>query len=308
LITNFLYIFVKVILPIFLLASVGFAAQKLLKMDIRTFTRLNVYIFIPAVLFVKIYSSDVSLTFFGTLLGFILCIEIIMFLIGETVSRVFRYPRSIKKAFCNSLLFFNSGNYGLPLVDLAFRNNPIASASQVFIMLIQNITTNTFGVFQASSGNSTYRKALKNILQMPSLYVLAVAVIVKATGCEVPDPILVPMQYVSNGFIAIALLTLGVQLADIKVAFRFKDVLASSCIRLVLSPLIGYALVSLMGIHGILAQSLIVGVSTPTAVNTAILAKEFDNEPEYASQIVMVSTLLSAVTVSTVIYLVRGIA
>jgi malate permease and related proteins len=308
LITNFLYIFVKVILPIFLLASVGFAAQKLLKMDIRTFTRLNVYIFIPAVLFVKIYSSDVSLTFFGTLLGFILCIEIIMFLIGETVSRVFRYPRSIKKAFCNSLLFFNSGNYGLPLVDLAFRNNPIASASQVFIMLIQNITTNTFGVFQASSGNSTYRKALKNILQMPSLYVLAVAVIVKATGCEVPDPILVPMQYVSNGFIAIALLTLGVQLADIKVAFRFKDVLASSCIRLVLSPLIGYALVSLMGIHGILAQSLIVGVSTPTAVNTAILAKEFDNEPEYASQIVMVSTLLSAVTVSTVIYLVRRIA
>jgi malate permease and related proteins len=308
LITNFLYIFVKVILPIFLLASVGFAAQKLLKMDTRTFTRLNVYIFIPAVLFVKIYSSDVSLTFFGTLLGFILCIEIIMFLIGETVSRVFRYPRSIKKAFCNSLLFFNSGNYGLPLVDLAFRNNPIASASQVFIMLIQNITTNTFGVFQASSGNSTYRKALKNILQMPSLYVLAVAVIVKATGCEVPDPILVPMQYVSNGFIAIALLTLGVQLADIKVAFRFKDVLASSCIRLVLSPLIGYALVSLMGIHGILAQSLIVGVSTPTAVNTAILAKEFDNEPEYASQIVMVSTLLSAVTVSTVIYLVRGIA
>jgi malate permease and related proteins len=308
LITNFLYIFVKVILPIFLLASVGFAAQKLLKMDIRTFTRLNVYIFIPAVLFVKIYSSDVSLTFFGTLLGFILCIEIIMFLIGETVSRVFRYPRSIKKAFCNSLLFFNSGNYGLPLVDLAFRNNPIASASQVFIMLIQNITTNTFGVFQASSGNSTYHKALKNILQMPSLYVLAVAVIVKATGCEVPDPILVPMQYVSNGFIAIALLTLGVQLADIKVAFRFKDVLASSCIRLVLSPLIGYALVSLMGIHGILAQSLIVGVSTPTAVNTAILAKEFDNEPEYASQIVMVSTLLSAVTVSTVIYLVRGIA
>jgi malate permease and related proteins len=308
LITNFLYIFVKVILPIFLLASVGFAAQKLLKMDTRTFTRLNVYIFIPAVLFVKIYSSDVSLTFFGTLLGFILCIEIIMFLIGETVSRVFRYPRSIKKAFCNSLLFFNSGNYGLPLVDLAFRNNPIASASQVFIMLIQNITTNTFGVFQASSGNSTYRKALKNILQMPSLYVLAVAVIVKATGCEVPDPILVPMQYVSNGFIAIALLTLGVQLADIKVAFRFKDVLASSCIRLVLSPLIGYALVSLMGIHGILAQSLIVGVSTPTAVNTAILAKEFDNEPEYASQIVMVSTLLSAVTVSTVIYLVRRIA
>ena len=31
-----------------------------------------------------------------------------------------------------------------------------------------------------------------------------------------------------------------------------------------------------MGIEGILAQALIIGVSTPSALNSAILAKEFD--------------------------------
>ena len=305
---NFIYIFTKIILPIFILVAIGFIAQRKLKMDVRTFTRLNVYIFVPAILFTKIYSSKVGLDFVGILLVFNLFIIVAMFIISELVARAFKYPRGIKKAFSNSLQFFNSGNYGLPLADLAFKGNPVALATQVFIMLIQNITTNTLGVFQASSGNSSYRKAIKNILQMPSLYVLAVVLIVKGTGMTVPTNLMVPINYISDGFIAVALLTLGVQLAEIKVAFRFKDAFLSSFVRLVISPLLGYLFVTLMGIHGVLAQSLIVGVSTPSAVNTAILAREFDNEPEYASQIVLVSTLLSAVTVSTVIYLVKGIA
>jgi predicted permease len=308
LLQNFLYIFTKIILPIFTLVAIGFVAQKKLKMDVRTFTRVNVYIFVPAVMFTKIYASEVGLDFVGIILGFNLCIIGSMFIISELAARIFKYPRGIKKAFGNSLQFYNSGNYGLPLADLAFRGSSVALAGQVFIMLIQNILTNTLGVFQASSGSSSYGKALKNILRMPSLYMLAVVLTVKGAGITIPTSLMVPLDYISNGFIAIALLTLGVQLAEIKVAFRFKDAFLASFIRLVVSPLLGYLFVTLIGIHGVLAQSLIVGVSTPSAVNTAILAREFDNEPEYASQIVLVSTLLSAVTVSTVIYLVRGIA
>ncbi len=305
---NFLYIFTKIILPIFILVAIGFVAQRKLKMDVRTFTRVNVYIFVPVVMFTKIYTSEVGLDFVGIVVGFNLCIIASMFIISELASRIFKYPRGIKKAFGNSLQFYNSGNYGLPLADLAFKGSSVALAGQVFIMLIQNILTNTLGVFQASSGSSSYGKALKNILRMPSLYMLAVVLTVKGTGISVPENLMVPLDYISNGFIAVALLTLGVQLAEIKVAFRFKDAFLASFIRLVVSPLLGYLFVTLMGIHGVLAQSLIVGVSTPSAVNTAILAREFDNEPGYASQIVLISTLLSAFTVSTVIYLVKGIA
>lgn len=306
-VATFLYIFSKIILPIFILIAVGYIAQKKLQMDSRTFSRINIYILVPAVLFQKIYTAEVSLQFFWTMVVYILGMDLLMFLISELISRVCRYPRGIKKAFCNSLLFFNSGNYGLPLADLAFKGNPLATTSQVFIMLIQNITTNTFGVFQASTGNSSPRKALKNILAMPSLYVLFLVLVVKLLKFQVPEQIMVPMQYITQGFIGLALITLGVQLADIKVKIRFGDVFLSSFIRLAAAPFLGYLFVMALGIKGILAQSMIIGVSTPSAVNTAIIAKEFDNEPEYASQIVMVSTILSTLTVSVVIYLIRGI-
>jgi hypothetical protein len=50
-----------------------------------------------------------------------------------------RLPRGRRLAFGNSLMFFNSGNYGLPLVDLAFRGDPVAVTGQLMIILIQNI-------------------------------------------------------------------------------------------------------------------------------------------------------------------------
>lgn len=300
---TFFYIIINIILPIFFLIAVGFVGQKKLKMDIRTLTKLNIYIFIPAVLFLKIYETNVTFKFFSQVLAYILIIQVVMFILGQLISKAFGYSRSIKKAFCNSLLFFNSGNYGLPLVELVFNGDPVAVTSQVFIMLIQNVTTNTFGVFQASSGNSTTKKALKNILKMPSIYVILMVILVKSFHITIPGLVLVPLGYIAKGFVAIALVTLGAQLSEIKLEIKVRDILVSSLTRLILSPLLGFLLVWAMGIRGVLAQALIIGVSTPSAVNTALLAKEFDNEPEYASQIVFVSTILSALTVSLVIYL-----
>jgi predicted permease len=302
---TFFYIFGNIFMPIFILVLIGFSAQKLLRMDSRTFSRLNIYILIPAVLFVKLYETQVSVQFVGLLFFFVVTVEVVMLTLGELLSRWLRYPRGIRKAFTNSLLFFNSGNYGLPLVEMTFHGNPVATASQIFVMLIQNISTNTFGVFQVSSGKVGYRQAFKNMLALPALYVVAVVLLVKGFALKLPDQLLQSLRYISGGFVGLALITLGVQLAEVKAKLRVNDVLLAAGIRLILSPLLGFLLVRLLGIEGILAKSLIIGVATPTAVNTAIFAREFDNEPEYAAQIVLVSTLLSVVTLSTIIYLLR---
>lgn len=303
---TFLDILVKIVIPIFVLFTVGFVAQKMLKMDSRTFSRMNIYIFVPAVLFTKIYNANVTMSFFWQMLIYILLIQFAMMALGEAASRILKYPREKRKAFCNSLVFFNSGNYGLPLVDLAFKGNPIALTSQVFILVIQNVMVNTFGVFQASSGKSNYKKALKNILLMPTLYVLAIVIIIKILKIHVPTPILTPITYISQAFIATATITLGVQLAEIKGSFKLNHAFMSAFIRLIISPVLGFLLIMLLGIKGILAESMIIGVSMPSAVNTAILAKEFNNEPEYATQVVFVSTILSAFTLSLVIFFVRS--
>lgn len=304
--STFIYIFLNIVLPIFILASIGFVAQRKLNMDVRTFSRINIYIFIPIVLFLKIYQAEVSLQFVGEVFIYTTVISILLFVTGEITARLLKYPRGKRKAFDNSLVFFNSGNYGFPLVELAFSGNPVAMATQIFIMLFQNIGSVTFGVLLASSGNSTNKEAFKKILQMPSLYAFALAALVRLSGLTLPSQIIIPMQYVYNGFVAVAVLTLGIQLADIKVRFNFRDSLVASFFRLIISPVLGFIIVLAMGVEGDIAKSMIIGVATPTAVNTAILAKEFDNEPDYTAQVVFISTLASSITVSLVLYVLNS--
>ena len=298
----FTHIVLKIMLPIMILIAVGFIANKRLNLDSRTFAKIFIYVFVPAIFFTKIYYASVPLKEAWFILAYIMAMQLLMLVIAALCKRFFSYSRSRSVALGNSLMFFNSGNYGLPLADLVFKGLPNAMTTQVLIMLIQNVTSNTFGVFQISSANSSRRQSLRNMLEMPTLYVLAVVLIVKLFSIEVPEQILVPLKYLSDGFIGIALIALGVQLAEIKLDFRFGDVLLPCCIRLMLSPLLGYLIVLALGVKGILAQSMVIGVATPTAVNTAILALQYNNEPEYASRIVYFTTLFSPISLSVVIY------
>ena len=300
--TIFTHILLKILLPIMLLIAVGFIANKRLKLDSRTFAKVFIYIFVPAIFFTKIYYATVLSKDVWLILAYIMAIQLLMLILSELSARLFSYSRSQKKALANSLMFFNSGNFGLPLADLVFKGLPNAMTIQVLIMLIQNVTSNTFGVFQASSATASHRQSFRNMLAMPTLYVLATVTVVKYFSIQVPEQILVPLKYLSDGFIGIALMGLGVQLAEIRLDFRFGDVLLPCCIRLLLSPLLGYLLVLTLGITGVLAQSMVIGVATPTAVNTALLALQYDNEPEYASRIVYFTTLFSPVSLSLVIY------
>ncbi|RYG57869.1 AEC family transporter, partial [bacterium] len=87
---------------------------------------------------------------------------------------------------------------------------------------------------------------------------------------------------------------------------RFNgSLLFSLSLRLVVAPILGFAVVWALGLHGTVAQALTISTAFPTAVNSALLALEFDNEPEFAAAAVFYSTLFSVVSVSFVIWATR---
>jgi malate permease and related proteins len=75
--------------------------------------------------------------------------------------------------------------------------------------------------------------------------------------------------------------------------------------RLVISPCIALLLIFLLGLTGTIAQALFIASSFPTSRNSALLALEYNNHPDIASQAVLLTTILSSITVTFVIYLSR---
>lgn len=303
---HLLYILLNISLPIIILISIGFGFQKVFKTDAKTLPKLMLYLLVPVAIFVQMYKADITPAFFGQVALFTFMMIAAMLLISLVLSRLMHFSRSRRNAQHNAMTLFNTGNYGIPLIALVFSGNPLTTASQLFIVIIQNITGNTLGVYMASSGKGTSRRALLSILKMPSLYAIALAVLFKVFPVTVPPTIMIPLGYLEKSFVAVALLTLGVQLATVKFSGSMRDVLISSFVKIITAPLLGFAFVLALGIEGMLAQALIIGISTPTAVFSAIIAREFDNEVDYASQMVLSTTLLCTLTLPLVIWVVQS--
>jgi predicted permease len=102
-----------------------------------------------------------------------------------------------------------------------------------------------------------------------------------------------------------ALMTLGAQMACVRLVRAPLDLALSMGLRLIAGPLLALALVRIMGVEGLLAQVLIIGAAGPSAVASAVVAIEFKNRPDFAASAVLLSTLGAGVTVPVVIFLVQ---
>ena len=302
---EFLIILKEIILPVFMVMICGYVVQKKFSLDLSTIARVNIYLFVPSFIFVRLYSTDIPGTIFVNVMLFLLLYVIILYIISIFVARLTGFEKSKRVTFSNSIIFYNSGNYGVPVNDLVFRGDPFAMSIQVLVLMFQNIFLFSYGVFSLQSLDSGKLKALLGYFKMPVMYAMFFGLLFNWFDVPVSDVIWIPANYIADGMIALALLMLGMQVAQIKLTKGLGTVYVSLFIRLIVGPLIALVLIKLFGITGILAQALLISSAMPTSVNSSVIAQEYKNHPEYAAQIVLFSTLLSAGTVSFFIYLAR---
>ena len=87
-------------------------------------------------------------------------------------TKILGLNRGKKITFTNSTMFFNSGNYGVPVNELAFKGDPFAMSIQVIVLTLQNIFTFSYGIFALQSVNTSKWKAMIGYFKMPVLYAM----------------------------------------------------------------------------------------------------------------------------------------
>ena len=96
---------------------------------------------------------------------------------------------------------------------------------------------------------------------------------------------------------------LGIQLSRVRLQHFGVDSILLSSIKLLVPPLLGWGVTSLLGITGLLQAVLIAEASMPSAVKALILATQFRRNPELAATTVFVSTVFSLVTTTVLLSL-----
>lgn len=300
-------IILEVVLPIFVLIGLGSLMQRAFRMDLYTLAKINFYYVTPAVVFLSMYESEMSPELLGSVTGFYILYVLLLLGISQLVSRRFKFSKGMRAAFANSLILDNSGNYGMPINQLAFRGDPLAASVQALVMTFQSLVTFTYGVMsvQRAKSGGTLRAALIGFLKMPVPYALVLGMLLHVLDWPLPYFMSKPLAYIADSMVAIALLTLGAQIIKYPLRLDRLEVYISVALRLLIGPAIGYLLIVLLGLKGIPAQALLIASGMPSGVNSTILAEEYDNEPDFASQTVLISTILNLITVTVLISLSR---
>jgi len=302
-------ILLDVVLPIFVLIGIGALMHRVFKLDLYTLAKINFYYITPAVVFLSMYQSEMSPELLGNVTLFYVLYIALLYGVSSIVSRRMKFSQGMKAAFTNSLLLDNSGNYGLPVNQLAFKGDPLAMSLQALIMTFQSLVTFTYGVMsiQKAKNGGNLKAALIGFLKMPVPYALVLGLIFHVLRLPLPIFVSKPLGYMADSMVSIALLTLGAQIIKYPLRLDRLDVYISVLLRLLIGPVIGFALIMLLGMRGIPAQALLIASGMPTGVNSTILAEEYNNEPDFASQTVLISTLLNIVTITALISIAKHI-
>lgn len=293
-------IFSSIVLPIFILIGLGALLDRIFRLDLRTLSKVNYNLLVPALVFTKILEADFS-RFHA--LNIVLFALVHLLLLGVLTWGAFSWGR-LREArptlVCTSL-FCNVGNYGIPLALLAFGEGLIGP--HVIMLLLQNLLLATVGVWLLQPHGRSLPATLAVFFKVPVVYAVVLALVFQATDFALPQPVFVPVSYLSDALIAVALLTLGVQLGRSRVDRNLSRVGLVLLVRLALSPLLAFALLPLFGVTREVWPVLIVACGLPTAVNVYILSAEFQREEELASQAVFWTTLASALSLSVLLAL-----
>lgn len=289
------------VLPVFLLAGVGAAARRFLALDAKVISRLAIYVFTPALIFESIVRSRLGGRQVVTIALFALALMISLGVLMALAAAYFRWNRRQTSAAQIAALFMNVANYGLPVNLFAFGKAGFDRAA-VFVV-VMSFLVYSVGAFLAARGRMPYATALKAIVRLPLLWAAAAALLLRLLDMPLPHALDKSLSLLASGALPLMVVLLGLQVGGIRVPGEHQRIALVTLARLVVSPLVALGVVALLDPEPLTAKVLIVESAMPTAVNTVLLASEFDAEPDVVASICLVSTALSLGTVTFWVWL-----
>ena len=299
--SDILAVFTQNILPILIVATLGFALQRTYQIDKRALSSIVFNCLGPCLVFTSLVKSQLPGDELLQLMAFAIVSLLGMGVLGWLLARGLRFSRMETAAFLVVVIFVNGGNFGLTLNQLRYGDAGLARA--IVFYMVNTFLAYTLGVFIASSGELSARQALARLGKLPAVYAAVLAIIVYSFAIPIPAPLLRGLEIAGSGAIPVMLVILGMQIADLRGGLSWRLALPAVSVRLLLGPVMGLLVATVLGLQGLSRSTSIIEASMPTAVFTIILATEFGLQPAIVTGIVVVSTLLSPLTIATTITL-----
>lgn len=294
---------------LFLLLGAGFVTVRLRMVPPEAsaaFTALLMKVTVPATIFTAMlrpfdpaFLRDSAIIFLLGM-GFFLLFA----LLSLPVSRLFRVHSSGRGMWMMCCTFCNNGSMGFPLILALFGEDGLALAAMLAISF--NLLVYTLGAKQvlldlpaAAGAAASWRGIL--LTEVNAATVLGLVFF--CLQWSVPEALLSPLQHLSNITTPLSMFLIGMALAkgSLRDAFRDRDVFSASVTRLVLFPILTWAILKLLPISNPLVSSVVLlTMAMPCPGTSTVLAEQYGINAALSSRIVFLSSLLCLLTIPVI--------
>lgn len=311
---NFIYS-INVTFPIFLVMVLGyFLKQKGMLNDefVAVANKFNFKVTLPFLLFRDISGVDIKAVFDIRYVLFCALVSTACFWIIWGGTRLFVKDKSIRGAFVQASFRGSAAVMGLAFIQNIYGESAMGPLMIVSAVPLYNIFSVLVLTFEADDAaeldkGAKLKQAVVNIVKNPIIISILLGLVVGLLGIDFPMIVDKTVNSVSQMATPLALVTIGAGFEGKKALAKMKPTMAAAMIKLVLQPLLFVPVAAMMGFTGEKLIAILIMLSSPTTPSCYIMAKNMHNDEVLTASVVVVTTLLGAVTLTGWIFILKTV-
>lgn len=299
----------NIVLPIFLILSLGYILKKLKILDeltTKNMNSVNFKVFLPLLLFYNVYKTDLSVVFNPKLLIFSIISVILVFLLLFIIIPLLEKDNRKRGVIIQGIFRSNFVIFGVPVCEALFGQNATGVASMliaVVVPLFNFLAVICLEIYRG--GNINFKKIIKGIITNPLIIASIIGLFFIYFKIKLPTPIEKTINDISKIATPLAFILLGSSFTFSAFSVYIKQLSITILGKLIIVPGIVLYIAALLGFRNIELTCLLSVFASPTAVSSYTMAEQMDGDSILAGQIVVLTSIISIITVFLWIFILK---
>lgn len=288
------------IAPLFLLIAAGLFIRRRGLLHDGALPQINALaftVFLPALLFNNLYSTNIQSAFSPRLLGYAVFSALAMYGLAVLAVCALEKDGKSRGAMIQAIYRSNFVLLGLPIMQTLFEGQDLGVTSVIIAVIVpifNVLAVVTLEVFRG--GRVQWKKVLLGIAKNPLIIASVLGFACMAAGVRLPVFLHTAVKNLASAATPVALVVLGASIHLEKIAGNTRNLVICVLGRLVIAPFIFVTGGALLGFRGIELATLLAMLAAPTAVSSFTMAQQMDSNGELAAEAVVMTSAFSCVT------------
>lgn len=290
----------NIVVPIFLLLSIGYILKRLKMLDRHTqdvMNNISFKAFFSVLLFNSIYKTDLKSSFNPKLLAFAVVAVVLIFIFLCFVIPLIEKDKSKRGVLIQGIFRSNFVIFGLP-ISIALCGEQNAGATSILIAVIVPLyNALSIVALELNRGHKFKISTLiKGIVTNPLIIGGVLGVAALLLNLRFPTPIESVIGDIAKIATPLALILLGASFEFSDIKANIKQIIIGVTGKLIIIPLAILPIAVLMGFRGVELVALTVMLCAPVAVSSYNMAGQLGGDSVLAGQLVVFDSSFSIIT------------